>query len=839
MTGRPGQRRRLWVLLALAGLVLVSPLESGLLPGRLGDMLETPQAEAQNPPYQLGMPDPCPKLAFFGLPAFAEDRSLMMDDGTDPDYPTLWRASGDGSECVLELPACPISPIRPIGRRLMWPSVASPKTEMDFGHLDPRVGANNLWTDTYLNLNLDRYPEFCEDRVDSTDLVVFEHCRDNVIDHVVTLHASATVCRVLIPLACPDASTVGVGMNRDGAQSCRTVQRRTWTCATGYLPANTFNACYQRAPVSDPAQHLACQTGSPDFPLGPSAQFLRDHPTNTPTTPSQLACAEYVGEDFTDQRSCPDGTPNSFQINFGIVGNNYWCSYQVWQLRTECYHPNGPADCLNAGEALCIKRISRTGGCDQVAQTILCRAFESAFEQGLATLEQVRVFGGCDPCVALPFESAGDIPSRCPTPSLDSEPRDTMKRILRVRGDLDYLSPQCSGVEDRDDFLARPACMARPACADPPQGRIEWESSHFSGRVLVNSPVVVRIVDILVERVPERFASFGNLTRPFLFNNLTTLNLLHYEDTIGENVPAPRLVNFQISPTDATGKYASVADMVSTDHGRRANECLARDDPVFHVIVQELWPDQQSDQTEIKDLFGEDALDGWDNLNFGERRAITEARGITWRRPLSDAESMALCIPVSATPPCTTWDEPLPDQQSIDDRADALLTNELECRQDSYRTCIWNPPRPGFFKLTGGGAWRVSKSSPRRWGGSSFYTNDTSRAAQFLATNSQAVQRLVSRSPLTPEDQGLRVQGGTVKLSDEGWDPTCFLVSSSPYCSNDRDWLFTEDATPTTVCSSIDFRVVCGSGEAGNYTETEPVGVLVHEVQVRTVMPSR
>ena len=53
VTGRPGQRRRLWVLLALAGLVLVSPLESGLLPGRLGEVLEPSPAEAQTPPLSF------------------------------------------------------------------------------------------------------------------------------------------------------------------------------------------------------------------------------------------------------------------------------------------------------------------------------------------------------------------------------------------------------------------------------------------------------------------------------------------------------------------------------------------------------------------------------------------------------------------------------------------------------------------------------------------------------------------------------------------------------------------------------------------------------------------
>ena len=822
------RRRNCWLLLALAGLVLVSPLESGLLPSRLGDAFEPSRAEAQTP-YLLGTPDPCPKLAFVGLPAFAEDGSLVMDDGTDPDYPTLWQVSGDGSECILKLPACPISPI---GLRLMWPSVASDRTAMTFDYLDPRDGANGLWTDTYTNLGLARYPEFCEDRVDDTNTPVFEHCKDNVTGHVVTLYASG--CRVLTPLACPEARTLGVGMNRDGAQSCRAVQRRAWTCTPRYEQANTFNSCYLPASLpTNPGAHPACGPGAPEFPLGPSAEFLRRYP-NTSANSSQLACAEYVGEDFTDQRSCQQmSDPNDFLINFGLVGgNDYWCSYEVWLLRTACHDVgNRPQDCSNA-EAYCIKRASRTGGCDQVAQTIWCRVLELAFAQRLATLEDVQQFG-CDPCPTLPFDSSGT-PPHCPTPTSDREPSERMKRILRVRGNLDYNYSGCYGVDDHDAFLANSACMSRPACTSPPRGRIEWESGHGSGRAVVNSPVTVSVVDVPVRRVQEGTLTFRlqRPSRPFTGR----LNLLHYEDTVGENVPAPRLRNFVISPADGTGRYSSVADMLSTEWRRQAYECTARDDPVFNILVQELWPDQERDQEEIRHLFGADALQWWDDLTFAQRRAITEARSITWHRPLNDAQSMARCMPPSQVPPCPTWDVSLTDQQSID-RSSALVTSEVECRMDTYRTCIWNPPRPGYFKLIGAGAWRVTRSRVRNWiGNSSYLNNVNSRAAQFLSANAQDVRRWVGNTGRLPEDFGLQYDGNTVKVRETGLDPNCL---SQPYCWSDRDWLFTEEATRTTACGPIDNRIACAGGESGSYTETDPVGVLVHEVQVRTVMPSR
>ena len=54
-----------------------------------------------------------------------------------------------------------------------------------------------------------------------------------------------------------------------------------------------------------------------------------------------------------------------------------------------------------------------------------------------------------------------------------------------------------------------------------------------------------------------------------------------------------------------------------------------------------------------------------------------------------------------------------------------------------------------------------------------------------------------------------------------------------------EDWLYSEHARGLTGCPfSIDLRVDCsGGGVGGNYTETAPVGIIVHEVRTQTVAP--
>ena len=54
------------------------------------------------------------------------------------------------------------------------------------------------------------------------------------------------------------------------------------------------------------------------------------------------------------------------------------------------------------------------------------------------------------------------------------------------------------------------------------------------------------------------------------------------------------------------------------------------------------------------------------------------------------------------------------------------------------------------------------------------------------------------------------------------------------------DALYDTDHAALARCSPRDFRVACGgSYGAGNHTVTEPVGVVVHEIRVRTVPADR
>ena len=73
--------------------------------------------------------------------------------------------------------------------------------------------------------------------------------------------------------------------------------------------------------------------------------------------------------------------------------------------------------------------------------------------------------------------------------------------------------------------------------------------------------------------------------------------------------------------------------------------------------------------------------------------------------------------------------------------------------------------------------------------------------------------------------------------AEAGLEPD--LSALLPAGSN-AEWLYTDTAGTNVKCPSRDLRVGCGgSGESQNYTETEPIGILVHEVRVSTVAPDR
>ena len=247
-------------------------------------------------------------------------------------------------------------------------------------------------------------------------------------------------------------------------------------------------------------------------------------------------------------------------------------------------------------------------------------------------------------------------------------------------------------------------------------------------------------------------------------------------------------------------------------------ECRVSESPYFNVIIEELWPD--TDQASIIQLFGADSLDWWNSLSPTEQERRTLSRGLE----------------VLSVPPTTAQLN----------RRSAQLTSRIQCDLAGDRACNWQPTRPGFYRLTGVGAWMISRVGSRRWAEgmlSNYFghlTNHLSAATEngicptgFITWHNtpRNRQRMNDKDCIRAD---LRTAGFTAP-SDVGLlnDLSDVLPSLT-----DRAALFNEDLAPTAACRPLDFRVVCSSGlGTGNYTETEPIGIMVHEVRVSTVMP--
>jgi len=802
--------------MAVAGLALVAPLESGLLPGRLGGVLGPPAAEAQTPPPPPlvdGTPDPCPAVT-----GWLTTDGWTPADPTDPVWPTA-------SECVLRVPACPVSEVRP--RQLMSLSYPAMHTM--------RVLPALAWTIPPGNYGATgQYPEFCEDVVQrGADPVGYGRC-SNLRGHVVfapiphmnpITNLPDEACRALRPIACPtlevtrsDGTTLDIATNRIGSQICGAVLRRSWTCPTTepYEPLNAFNRCFLPTQPFSQGSHPACGPGAPAFPLGGPA-----------------ACEEYVGADFLQDPTGLDCRQLIVSLD-PVAGNDHWCRYNPWQLRAECFRNVGrPADC-SGPQAFCIKRASRAGGCDQIGQTILCRLFQENFAQNpAATVEVFQQLGAgvirnleeisgvphavCNPCQQLPF-SAGPTDRRCAstTRSRPLSPNGTLERVLAVKRDFpatrarNWPPASCRTVASTADYDANAGCRDLSVCADPPSGRATWTSDHPSGLAIVNSAVTVSVVDIPIATRTERILTMQDRTGFIL-----TSNYLGF----------PYFVDVPTSDRDALTRPTTIYlgnnqyNPNSLIFGRpKDTECTMRGLPYFDLIVEELWPDYSGD--EIRALFGADSLQSWDALPTAEQQALTEARGLEW-------------LGGSFT-----------DMQ-VDARR-AALTVQIECVGNNPWQCDWTPTRSGYFKLTAAGAWEMSETRLRQWKRPWVLGSTVNVHLQRPAVRQQ-IQQWLDNNGLTASDLGLGTDGTGEIDRVLGVPAGCDFSGFPLYLNcvghqlNNQFEPFREDNVVTASCgwgSAIDFRVQCGSGENYNYTETEAVGVMVHEVRTNTVMPS-
>ena len=698
-------------------------------------------------------------LALIGVLAPVESPDLpdLLDGliGTAPvraqTPPPMWVESGDPSDCPV-VPA-PWSP---------QPGDANDETASECVLETSACPASRIYRNQYMILSME-YPNFCEESVnEAVDSVLYNQCTNQRgVAMLRTGPSGNRICRLVYPATCSD------GMHRVSAAKCRAVRRRTWEC-NGLIPRNEFNTCYQRPPDHTSSTHPACGAGAPEFKIG--------------------SCDDFVGQDFFRGPSSPSCTrfnTGSSSSAMGASRSGHWCRYNASWLNVGCH---GPGVACAHSEALCVKRASRTGGCDATANTIRCRSLQAAFAAGSTPADTVYV-AGCEPCATIPFQP---VPADCPE-NFSREPARGPRRLAglydathRVEQDFRYDAPDCQSV--REGGPMTDACKSESTCADPPRGRLTWTSTHYSRVAIVNAPAILTVRDI----------PFQTWRRHHTYDWRTRRSPIEVEETPALRYPDGSFAVRLWPSVGGTVQPGSMSDLVGD------GECTFREPPQFRAIVEELWPDNPEHYAEIERLFGADALDWWDALASGgttdQQEDHTAARGLGWWPDLAGAGRL----------------------QRTED-----LRQEVGCNVDADTWCRWTPARTGYYRLKAAGAWRATRYDSKIW----FDPNDDfngyfNNLIDYLsdADNRTTMSRELSDLGRTPAELGL----------------TSDLMGVLPLPPNTANWVYADPGTYRTACPTIDLRFICSSGTGvANYTETEYIGVQVHEIRVSTVTPSR
>lgn len=812
------------VCIVLAAVLLALPIESRDLPDPLAE-LGSNAAAAQVTPVQLvtGTPSACDDSPDYWSPRAG-----------DPDYDTA-------EDCELELPACPENPLQPNARQFMLLSAPRPDVVTYFATNSPGRIISYAG-----GVTLPNYSHFCELRVRNTD-PLYGACTSatGVVLETFEDPPGDFHCRLLHPIACP------AGLQLVSTQICRGIQRRTWSCTPPDTPLNEFNSCAHGAATVGSSD--ACNPAPSSLTLVSCDNYVKNDFVANPTG---VVCASAYLTDtpVNDERgnraiaSAPAVALSAVSpTTLGMPANDYWCTYNVNWLRLECHGASPrPPDCAQNVEALCLKRASEGGGCDGIASTIRCRAYEAAYREHRSTwvfsptttvpADYVRL-QGCEPCTALPFER---IPTECPAESKwEATPGSPLASIVYRDGQW-FRQIRA---EDAETITAHQNKTGTIECADPPSGWITWSPTHTSGRAVVNSAAIVTIngLDLRQEFGPNPRDDISRSSRyPF-----------HKSSVIGSEWPIDWKTSLSYTRFDGNVDHEwyistwNVSD-VTTAHADLdsavGNEgCVSRNSPSFRLIARELWPDNgpayvdgdpncvlppgampSGDALTIHQLFGPESLRWWCALDEEQRRRRTSARGLQW------------------------WHDPGTDQN----RRNQALTVELPCstgiptQADQFSDviwCRWIPVRSGYFRLHAASVWDMRSVIQMEPAASHLnllldYLNDpnlaTAQSRQTEMNNQLRSANLLSGTPPNTD----------WSLVGLDWDRVNDTVSSLPVPGNnpsDPNWVYREEVMPVSMCPTVDLRVYClSSRPALDYSETPPIGVIVHETRVVTRAPS-
>ena len=727
---------------------------------------------------------PPPMDGTFGEPAASAQtgQTGRVISGTAdpcPAVPIQWSSDSAG-ECSIEMGACPESPL---------PSRAGKFLVMshNYGDIDGVV----------------LFPGFCEERESDIYPAPFNECENQPLSYttsfgseVVLVRKSATtpmgesLCRLLTIPMCE------AGLHRAHVDVCRAVKRRTWNCPAGSIHRNAFNTCYVLPAGLPTGPHPACGGGRPAFPV--------------------LSCEDYVADDYLHDPAAKGCDEYLMQDNPTIGSSaEHWCQFDATLLELEC-HKVG-THCVE-DPSYCLKRASETGGCDAAAAAIVCRELQSDLDRGLAEVGEVLA-AGCSPCPILPFRP---VPTGPQCRSFRAEPQqptrettrngvryDMYEVIHRVKQDWDILSYSCTEVFEYGMLPTEiDTCVtwhqARgELCPDPPAGGLHWQTERQSSVALVNSPIVLTIEDVPYRRVRQTNPAVSKFSHGYIFKTQTH-EYLHYGSHGEAGLSRVR-----------TWKYRD-HHLGDTLTAQIDEECFTWFMPSFRVSAEEIWPDVDADA--IRELFGNNSLDWWDALSLDEQQSRTQDRGLEW-------------IDVS---------DPAAAAQREARRAE--LTEEADCNSDGRSEtsfwCRWTPTRPGYYRLTAGGAWLLKNASLHGWVNNSVRTGIELKLTEELNDPANVDphynhNRVLTDLGLTYEEAGFEVDAygyPTGRLSD----PT----NTDTFASDEL--YFGASVLNSGGCQPQDYRITrCGTGTVANYTETEPIGIEVNEIRVRTVAPTR
>ena len=520
------------------------------------------------------------------------------------------------------------------------------------------------------------------------------------------------------------------------------------------------------------------------------------------------------------------------------------------------------------------------------------RVLQAAFRDPNSNLSPDDSYSqGCSPCLVLPFEPASstceksisDEPvtySTAPASTLSSTDRNRIESIFRVKNDFAQFG-HCTDVVEGGEFEVGSDCDKMTVCVDPPRGSIEAEVSHAAGITMVNSIVVIRLLDVPVTRERRYWFSYQFQAQvkdtrqpPPRDNQMRERFELHHDDVFVYTDSSGATSVLKMQPEiPLNDKFDDLEDLLQRSAG-----CVLDIRPAFRLVAEPLWPDEPEDAAEIRRLFGSDALDWWNSAPDEAKAAHSRAHGFIFLEGLATDE----------------------ERQDESERRDQELREVIDCNYGDEVWCQWTPDQSGYYRVSVEGAWPVKRTRAPRWRDNPLGSPPSCTppptppptaalppgewgdlppgTPRDLCTLPLQEFRLTNDVQYTEDRDGhcSPSRGTSNRLPLDDWDcldyglqrmgitdPQDIGIDVSPMrrqypaehedypgMYNTWDWPSATILTPptdnldlhrygvsdTVTCPAQDVRVhpCSGGSDSANYTETEPLGIIVYQSRVVT-----